>query len=496
MGLTGALNIAQSALANSAAQSAILSQNIANVGNADYSRRSAATITQLFGGVSAGETQRATSKALLSSLLAAQSASAAKNALGDGLTALASTLGLDTTAATSGTAANDASPATALGTFGTALQAYAAQPSNDALAAAAVAAAQALVSTLNAAAGNVATVRAGADADMATSVKTINGLLSQFKTANDAVTRAIAAGSDPTAAADTRDGLLKQLSAQIGITTTATGNGGLSIYTDSGATLFENSARTVTFSSTATFAAGTVGQAVAVDGIAVTGASAVMPITGGALAGYAALRDSAAVSYGDQLDQIAAGLVAGFAEGDASGGGAPTLPGLFTISGASAVPTGSTGLAAAITVNTRVDPAAGGVATRLRDGNVSSDAAAYTSNTTGAASFATRLDALTGALSATRSFNAGSGGAASGSLASYAASSVSWISAQRQAATSAATTSSALAASATSALSNATGVNLDDQLSKMLDIEHAYQASAQLMNTVKQMFATLMQSFN
>ena len=64
MSLTSALNIAQSALANTAAQSAILSKNIANVGNTDYARRSASTISQSFGGVTQGDTQRATNKAL------------------------------------------------------------------------------------------------------------------------------------------------------------------------------------------------------------------------------------------------------------------------------------------------------------------------------------------------------------------------------------------------------------------------------------------------
>ena len=30
----------------------------------------------------------------------------------------------------------------------------------------------------------------------------------------------------------------------------------------------------------------------------------------------------------------------------------------------------------------------------------------------------------------------------------------------------------------------------------MLDVEHAYQASAQLMNTVNTMYSTLLQAFN
>lgn len=494
MSLTSALNIAQSALANTAAQSSILSKNIANVSNTDYSRRSASTISQSYGGVTQGETQRATSKALLASLLAAQSGSATQSALSDGLASLASTLGLDTTSSTSSTTATDTSPATAIGALTTALQQYAAQPDSDVLGAAVVQAAKALATNLNSAAANVATVRAQADGDMAASVKTINGLLSQFKTANDAVVAGTATGADTTDAADTRDGILKQLSSQIGIATTQNPNGGISIYTDSGVTLFETTARTVSFTPTTTYTSGTVGQAVSVDGIPVTGSSAVMPISGGALAGLASLRDGASVSYGNQLDQIASAMVSAFSETDASGGSA--LAGLFTNAGASGLPTSAKGLAASLSVNSSVDPSAGGDVTLLRDGDVSGGGSAYSSNSTGAASYSDRLDALASALGASRSFDAASGGTASGSVADYASSSISWISAQRQTASSQVTATSALAASATTALSNATGVNLDDQLSSMLDIEHAYQASAQLMNTVNSMYTSLIQAFN
>ena len=384
MSLTSALSIAQSALANTAAQSAIVSNNIANVSNTDYSRRSASTITQSYGGVTQGETQRATSKALLASLLAAQSASSSQSALSDGLTSLASTLGLDTTSSTDSTAATDTSPATAIGALTTALQQYAAEPDSSALGAAVVQAAKALATNLNSAAANVATVRAQADSDMAASVTTINGLLSQFKTANDAVVAGTVSGADTTTAADTRDSILKQLSSQIGISTTQGSNGSMSIYTDSGVTLFETSPRTVSFTPTTTYTSGTVGQAVSVDGIPVTGTSAVMPISGGALAGLANLRDQASVSYGNQLDQIASGLVSSFSESATSASGDPTLAGLFTNAGSSTLPTSATGLAASITVNTRVDPSDGGDVTRLRDGNVSNDDSAYTSNTTGA----------------------------------------------------------------------------------------------------------------
>ena len=299
-------------------------------------------------------------------------------------------------------------------------------------------------------------------------------------------------------ALDTRDGLLKQLSSEIGITTVPTSNGGLSIYTDSGATLFETTARTVSFTPTSSYSAATVGNAVTVDGVPVTGSSAIMPLQSGRLVGLTTLRDQTTVDYQNQLDQMASSLVTSFAETDtASNGSTSTAPGLFTAAGLTGVPTSAqtTGLAATLTVNAAVDPTVGGVVTRLRDGNIS-DPSSTTNNPNGDAAYSTWLQQLTATLSQSQSFNASTGGSASGSLASYAASSVSWLEAARQTATSATTTSSAAVTSTTTALSNATGVNLDDQMSQMLDVEHAYQASAQLMNTVNSMFSSLLQAFN
>ena len=353
MSLSGALGIAQSALANTAAQTALLSQNIANVGNADYSRKSATTVTQVNGAVLTGPTRRATDNALLASLLTAQSASSSQQALSDGLTRIAATLGLD--ASSSASEATDTSPATAVGALATALQQYDADPSDDSLATAAVSAARALVSNLNAAAASVQAVRQQADGDIAASVGTINGLLAQFQGVNATIVAGTGSGKDVSDAQDARDGLLKQLSQQVGITTVQDPNGGTSIYTDSGATLFQNgTARTVSFTATNPITAGATGNPVTVDGLPITGKS-VLPIASGALAGLTALRDTAAVNYGDQLDQIASGLIATFADSGTSGT-SKTLPGLFVASGTSGLPTSTTGLAATIAVNAAVDP--------------------------------------------------------------------------------------------------------------------------------------------
>ena len=52
----------------------------------------------------------------------------------------------------------------------------------------------------------------------------------------------------------------------------------------------------------------------------------------------------------------------------------------------------------------------------------------------------------------------------------------------------------ALAAQATSALSNATGVNLDAEMTNMLSLENTYASSAKLLTTVNSMFSALLQA--
>ena len=500
MNLSSALGIAQSALSNNAAQSAILSTNIANVSNTNYSLESVPTLSQTSGYVTTGATQRATDAAVMASLFSAQAASASSQAMSDGLNQIESTLGLNNTSSTtSATAANDTSPATLIGALQTALQFYAAAPDQNSLGTAAVSAAQALATNLNQASATVQSVREQADSNIASSVGAINSLLQQFQTVNAQIVAGTSAGTDVSSAEDTRDGILKQLSSQIGITTTQGSDGSTAIYTDSGATLFNVTARSVTFTPTATYTAGTVGNAVMIDGVPVTGASAIMPLQSGQLAGLTQLRDTTAPAYQNQLDQMASSLISTFAESDQTGGSAPTEPGLFTATGLTGMPTSAdtTGLAASITINANVDPSQGGAVTLLRDGGIADPSASdYTYNTSGAPAYSGRLQQLVTALGATQSFSAASGGTSSGSIGDYAASSVSWLENARQTANTQSASASALVSSTTTALSNATGVNLDDQMSSMLDIEHAYQASAQLMNTVNTMYSSLLQAIN
>lgn len=489
MSLSGASRIAQSGLNTVTAEASVLSRNIFGTSDTTIYSRKIANVTTTLDGSQVISVTRASNAAVFANMLSATSANATQTALTSGLDSLNRTIG-DVSSA-SQTISSASSPAALLSNFTNALQAYEAAPSDSTLASAAVSAAGALANGLNTATATVQQVREQADLDTASSVQIINSLLAQFQTVNAQIVNGSATRADVTDALDTRDNILAQLSKEIGITTNAGANNGVDVYTDSGVTLFQGGmARSVTFSVTNSYTATIAGNVVYVDGVPVTGTSATMPVASGNIAGFATLRDSLAVTYQAQLDGIAGALINIFAESDQLSIG-PDLPGLFTTPGATAPPTGAAGLAGQIMVNASVDPAQGGNSLLLRDGGISG-LASYINNTSGDASYAARLSQLLGNMSATQTFSATGAIAPSANLSTYASASVGWLEAQRTYVSAQNAYQSTLLSAATTALSNATGVNLDDEMAKMLDLERAYSATAKLITTIDGMFATLM----
>jgi flagellar hook-associated protein 1 FlgK len=140
-----------------------------------------------------------------------------------------------------------------------------------------------------------------------------------------------------------------------------------------------------------------------------------------------------------------------------------------------------------------VVPSEGGDISLLQDGGISDPGnAAYTYNTTGSASYTGRIQQMVSALTSSQSFDASAGLGDSNSIAGYASDSVSWLQNQNQTASSAASYQSSLVSQASAALSNATGVNLDTELTNMLNIENSYTTTAKLLSTVTTMFSALL----
>jgi len=486
MSITSALDSARNSLMASGVQSSTISRNIAGASSTGYSRKITVLDNLPGAGVYVAAIQRAASSGLYSNVLTATSAAATQSAIYDGLQKIAS--------ATVDDPQLDQSPTAQLNALKQALQQYANAPDNTTLAQAAVTSAKDMANALNQATQTVQSVREGADADMKTSVQNINQLLSQFQTVNTAIVKGTIAGDDVTDYLDQRDSIVSQLSREVGVTMTIRTNGDAALYADSGAVLFDKTARAVTFAPTTSYSASITGNAVFIDGVPVTGANSVMPIKSGKLAGLAQLRDTDTVTYQSQLDEIARGLINAFKETDQTAAALPNVPGLFTYPGAPTMPASATvsvGLAGTISVAASVDPALGGNPNLLRDGAISGNPA-YNYNTAGNGGFSARLQQLIGNMDASQPFDATTQGKPNGSLIDYASSSTSWIENQRKTANDNSQYQNTLLDRSTTALSNVNGVNMDDEMSLMLQVERTYSASSKIISTVDQMLQALL----
>jgi flagellar hook-associated protein 1 FlgK len=482
------LNAALSGLSVTADQTSVVSRNIARAGDATASRKIANVITVPGAGVKLASVTRAVNSALFDKLMGATSDAAAQKAITDALDQLDKTINDPEL---------DASPGALIGRLSDAIQRYAAAPQDIGAAISAVAAASDLARSLNDATRAVQQVRSQADADMAASVANIQKLLAQFETVNKEIVKGTQRGADVTDYLDQRDQILASLSQEVGIRTVTRAGNDMAIYTDSGVTLFDVEARAVTFNAQTIYTAATTGSAVYVDGVPITGSSGPMLAGSGRLTGLAKIRDSIAVTYQDQLDEIARGLIAAFAESDQST--TPTLPdvpGLFTYAGSPAMPASGTllvGIAGSIRVSASVDPTQGGDPNRLRDGAISGNPA-YLYNASGSAGYTQRLEELQDRLNAHQAFDATAQLGSWASVGALASSSVSWLQEMRKSATSEADYKSILKDQASSALSRITGVNIDEEMTLMLDLERSYQASAKIMAAIDSMLGSLMEA--
>jgi flagellar hook-associated protein 1 FlgK len=480
MSLASALSTTKNILNNTSTQTAVLSTNVQNVGNSDYSRRSAATVTNAYTGATTVQTARTEDAALLKQTLSSTADDAGQQTLLAGLESVYTVMGGD---------GYSLAPSTALAELRDALQTYAATPGDVTLASAAVNSAVDVATALNTSTNEVQQLRADTDAQIAGQVDKLNNLLAQFEKANTAVVRATAAGTDGNNAMDTRESLLKQISSIVGISTATRDNNDMSIYTNGGITLFESTARPVSFDSTAGYDASTVGGAVYIDGVELKAGQSSDTTAQGSLQALVQLRDEVYPTYQDQLDEIARGLISLFSETD----GANQIAGLFTTTTPDETVDFETaeiitGLAGIITVN----PDAVADPTKLRDGSISGESV----NPDSASGFSTLLSEYVSGFETSMEFDPAAKIGDKATLLNYSTDSVGWIEEYRSGATNAAETTTAMLSRSTEAYSNSTGVNLDEELILLLDVEQSYKAASKLLSTIDEMLAALMEAAN
>ncbi len=486
MSLTSALLTAQSALTTVSKQTALVSRNIAGASDPNFSRRIGSVVSGPNGSTFLSVT-RSADAALLTKYIESNSQLGASDTLQGGLDRLS---GIYSASNSSG------SPSALLGDLRDSLQLYASQPGNTSVGEAAVSKAVDLANALNRGTEEIQKLRQDADSDISDSVNNLNTLLTKFETINNRIINGTRSGTDVSDYLDQRDGLLKEISGEIGITTLMRGDNDMVIFAESGVTLFEGSPRTISFTPTSAFSAGTSGNAVYVDGVPLSHGTFEQPYGTGRLSGLLQLRDDIAPAYQNQLDEIARSLVSMFAETDQNTPATlPTVPGLFTYSGAPAMPADATilpGIAGTIKVSSAFILTEGGNPALLRDGG--SAGAGYIENTDGSAGFSTRLQNLLGAIAAPRSYDPDAEAGNNKSLLDFSAATISSLETKRKSVTQTNEYNGVMASRAEDAISNASGVNIDTEMQSLLDLEHSYQASARIISAVDAMLNELLEA--
>jgi flagellar hook-associated protein 1 FlgK len=208
------------------------------------------------------------------------------------------------------------------------------------------------------------------------------------------------------------------------------------------------------------------------------------------------LRDGLLLTFQRQLDEVASALVRNFAEADQDT--PPTLPdaaGLFTdLSGGAVPPSGASapGLALRLGVNSLARTSSG--AQLIRDGGFGGTSFVY--NTGGEAGFQDRIAALVDSFDATTTFASDSGLGGDTTLANFAVQSAAWFESARQRSADNAESSAVLRLRAAEALVHTTGVNVDQEMAALLDLEKSYQASSKIIAIIDEMLSTLLQTVN
>jgi flagellar hook-associated protein 1 FlgK len=473
MSLQSALQSSLTSLQVLSQQSALISNNIANANTTGYEQEDLQPSEQVSAGVGsgvmAGEVQRLTDQAAAESANQANGAQAYSQQMVNLLTQYTQVLGQPS---------DSTSLPSMLSAFNAALTTLSSTPSDATAQDAAVTAAGNLADTLNGLEGAVASARQQADAGIESGVQDANAILNQIAQ-NQANLQSAAAQGQPTASyLNTRDQLVSQLSNDLPVQVLQNGTNGITITTDGGTTLYDGQVHQLSFTPTPNLSATTDLTGDAANQVTVDGQPIAISQSGSIAANLQA-RDQVLPQIASQLDQFAGNLISGFQSADPTVGSGQT--GLFVDSGTPPA-TGNTGLAGTIAVNPLVDPAQGGEAWRIQSG--------VQATTQGNASDTTVIDDFIGALSQSQSYTAT--GLPSSMSPTDAASQIAGL--QQSTLTnwtSINTARTTQAQTAQTAFSNATGVNVDDQMQKLLIVQQTYQASAQVI----QVASTMMNSF-
>lgn len=356
-----------------------------------------------------------------------------------------------------------------------------------------VEAAKDVATFLNTLSGQISTERQNADKLIAAHVNTVNENVAQIDSLNAKITRLASGGRDVATLIDQRELLIDEVAAIIPVRALPQSNGNVFLTTQQGQFLLAEEPVTLEFTPspiiTADMTYDPAGSGalsgITLGGLDLTpGATGAQVVTSGALFGGFAIRDRIGFDMNAQIDAFAADLMQRFEDPSIDPTLAPGDAGLFTDSGSAFDPSLQVGLAGRLGVNAAVDPAEGGEARRLRDGMNSVGAGAAFSDTLPRgfleAMQSRQNSSITGVSGALSSFQMVAGIAEfTGQLRSRAEVQVSSMISTRE----------TLAANEARQI----GVDQDAELQSLIQIEQAFAANIQVIQTASRMLDELME---
>jgi len=347
--------------------------------------------------------------------------------------------------------------------------------------------AQNVALTFGQAQSQIQNVRESADTAIRTAVGVINASLQQIEDLNRSIVEATVNGKDTSGYQDQRQQLINTVNEFVPLREMPRSHGAVSLVTQKGVLLLEQSASSISFERTPTIMPHMTSQSgdlssLSFGGIEHAPDSPNDGFSGGRLEALFAARDQVATAAQSDLDNLAFELASRFEDPSFDPTRMPTDPGLFTDGGGVLDPLDVTGLAGRLSVNSNVNPSEGGELWRLRDG--------MSAVAPGPAGNASVLSGMLGALT-TPQAAISPAFTGTGTMSNFAADIASGIATQLLFAEQKAAFSETQYSEMQEMLF-ADGVDTDAELQRLMEIETNYAANAKVIETVESMLDSLL----
>ncbi|MAM61868.1 flagellar hook-associated protein FlgK [Maritimibacter sp. UBA3975] len=483
MSISGSLANALSGLTAQSRAAELVSSNVANATTEGYARRDLLLTPRYMGGAPAGVGVVGVRRDV--DMVTVQNRRLADAAVGHD-TALSKFY--DQLERVLGTPDEAGSLSGAMDRLETALIEAASRPDSEARLSAVLAAGKTIATHLNTSSDRVQELRMSADQELGLTVQNLNDGLVRVQELNYKIKEASARGQDASSLMDIRQQTIDDISGIVPMRQVERDHGTVALFTTGGAILLDGRAATVGYETVGVIVPEMTKASGALSGLTINGkdidvAAPHSPIKGGSLQALFKVRDDLAVTAQTRLDAVARDVLERFADAGVDPTRTTGDPGLFTDDGDPFVTTDELGLSGRIAVNAAVDPSEGGALWRIRDG-LGATAPGDVGNS---ALIRNLADAFTtGRVPASGDF-LGASRSASGLAADLLS-----LTYAEHTQIEGSLSYKAAEADALKTQELANGVDTDQEMQKLMQIEQAYAANAKVIQTVSDLLDTLM----